>query len=338
MNFYNDNDPRICAWLEELKSSNLIPKGAVDGRDIRDIRVKDLAGFTQHHFFCGVGGWPAALELAGWPRERPVWSASLPCQPWSNAGEQKGSDDSRNLWPTFYRLLCEFGPECVCGEQVEAAIGLGWLDGISDDLEAAGYTVGAIALPACSVGARHTDDTEFSGWLTAKESNTNGPGIHGDAGKDLQTVAMSAWVSPTAQDQSRGSKPPKETDTGIPLSQQVASWGTPASRDHKDGHCDMTKVEENGLLPRQVLGAITNSATSPTVKSGGLNPALSRWLQGYPKEWCQAAILAYRKFKTPAKREAGDSTATETALSRNSRRSSSSRSSKLKQTDKNFHS
>lgn len=198
---------------------------------------------------------------------------------------------------------------------------------------------------------RRTDDIEFSGWPSVKASNTNVPSIHGNGGKDLQTVAMSAWVSPTAQDHSRGNQPARETDTGIPLSQQVASWrspasqdskwratpntnkarmesgkqvslemqaveylstwGTPASRDHKDGHCDMTKVGENGLLHRQVLGAITTSATSQTVKSGGLNPALSRWLQSYPKEWCLCAIRAYRKYKTPAKRDRGVSTVTE---------------------------
>jgi DNA (cytosine-5)-methyltransferase 1 len=43
----------------------------------------------------------------------------------------------------------------VFGEQVAAAIGLNWLDAVSDDMETAGYAVGAIVLPACSVGAPH---------------------------------------------------------------------------------------------------------------------------------------------------------------------------------------
>lgn len=192
MNFYNDNDPRICAWLEELQSSNLIPKGKVDGRDIRKLKSKDLRGFTQHHFFCGIGGWPAALELAGWPTDRPVWSASLPCQPWSAAGKQKGTKDERDLCPAFLELVRELRPETIFGEQVASNLTVGcigdtdgeseeegspilrgfekligtidgetdektsvWLDRVSDELEKEGYTIGAVVLPACSVGAPH---------------------------------------------------------------------------------------------------------------------------------------------------------------------------------------
>jgi DNA (cytosine-5)-methyltransferase 1 len=154
-NYYNDNDAAACAWLRELIKEGLIPNGTVDNRDIRDIRPDELKGFVQCHFFAGIGGWPYALQLAGWPTDKPVWTGSCPCQPYSVAGKGKGNKDDRHLWPDFFRLIRECKPDTVFGEQVAGAIKHGWLDGISADLEAEGYAVGACVLGAHSVGAPH---------------------------------------------------------------------------------------------------------------------------------------------------------------------------------------
>jgi DNA (cytosine-5)-methyltransferase 1 len=129
--------------------------GEVDERDIRDVQPSDLAGFRHCHFFAGIGGWPLALRLAGWPDEWPVWTGSCPCQPFSAAGLQQGTDDPRHLWPAWFRLIHECRPSVIFGEQVTGAIGHGWLDLVFDDLEGEGYACGAAVLPACSVGAPH---------------------------------------------------------------------------------------------------------------------------------------------------------------------------------------
>lgn len=108
----------------------------------------------QKHFFCGIGGWPLALQLAGW--DYPCWSASLPCQPFSLSGKNKGFADPRaQLWNPFLELLKVGQPLVVFGEQVEAVIGKGWVDRVQSDLEAAGYTFGFVVLPAAGVGAPH---------------------------------------------------------------------------------------------------------------------------------------------------------------------------------------
>jgi DNA (cytosine-5)-methyltransferase 1 len=155
MNYYNDNDPKACAWLSELIAAGEIAPGHVDERSILEIKPDDLAGFDQCHFFAGIGGWAVALQWAGWPGYRSVWTGSCPCQPFSAAGKRKGAADERHLWPVFARLIRECRPECVFGEQVEGAIGQGWLDGVCADLEAEGYAVGAHVLGAHSVGAPH---------------------------------------------------------------------------------------------------------------------------------------------------------------------------------------
>ncbi len=155
MNYYNEFDPKSAAWIRELIEAKLIPKGEVDERSITEITANDLRGFTQCHFFAGVGGWSLALKLTGWPEDRPVWTGSCPCQPFSTAGKQRAQADERHLWPVFFSLIRECRPHTVFGEQVESAIGHGWLDGISADLEGAGYACGAVVLGAHSLNSPH---------------------------------------------------------------------------------------------------------------------------------------------------------------------------------------
>lgn len=153
--YYNEIDPYAAQWLRNLIDAGHIARGDVDERSILDVHADDLASYTQAHFFAGIGGWSIALRLAGWPDDRPVWTGSCPCQPFSAAGAGKAADDERHLWPAWLPLIAERRPPIVFGEQVEAAIGWGWLDVVFADLEGEGYACGAAVLPACGVGAPH---------------------------------------------------------------------------------------------------------------------------------------------------------------------------------------
>lgn len=155
MNYYNEYDPKAAAWLQALIDAGHIPKGHVDTRSIEDLRPADLAGYTQCHFFAGIGGWSRALQLAGWPSDKPVWTGSCPCQPFSNAGKRKGVADERHLWPVFRDLIAECQPPIVFGEQVASSDGRNWLSSVRAEMEALGYAVGAADLCAAGVGAPH---------------------------------------------------------------------------------------------------------------------------------------------------------------------------------------
>lgn len=163
MNYYNEWDKGAAAWLRELINQKLIPYGYVDERSITEVTPSDLEGFTQCHFFAGIGGWPLALQLAGVPESTSLWTGSPPCQPFSVAGQSRGFDDERHLAPVFLRLIRECKPELLFGEQVSAAIGKHWLDFVFLNLEEKGYTCGAAVLPACSVGAPHKRERLFFG-------------------------------------------------------------------------------------------------------------------------------------------------------------------------------
>jgi len=153
--YYNEFDPKAAAWLRELIKQGHIADGVVDERSIEDVTPSDLQGFTQCHFFAGVGVWSYALRSAGWADDRPVWTGSCPCQPFSAAGKGAGFADERHLWPAFHHLISQCRPDIVLGEQVASKDGLGWLDLVHADLEATGYACGAVDLCAAGVGAPH---------------------------------------------------------------------------------------------------------------------------------------------------------------------------------------
>lgn len=153
--YYNEIDPYAAQWLRNLINAGHIAPGYVDERSIEDVRPDDLREFTQCHFFAGVGVWSYSLRQAGWPDDKPVWTGSCPCQPFSAAGKGDGFDDERHLAPVWLDLIKQCQPTNIFGEQVAAAIGKHWLDALFNELENQSYACGAAVLPACSVGAPH---------------------------------------------------------------------------------------------------------------------------------------------------------------------------------------
>ena len=82
----------------------------------------------------------------------------FPCQPFSVAGKQKGTNDDRYLWPEMLRLIREIKPEFVIGENVQGIINL--QDGmvlrqVQDQLESEGFEVQCFLIPASGIGAWH---------------------------------------------------------------------------------------------------------------------------------------------------------------------------------------
>jgi DNA (cytosine-5)-methyltransferase 1 len=156
--YYNEIDPYAAQWLRNLIAAGHIAPGDVDERSITDVHADDLKGYTQCHFFAGIGGWSLGARMAGWHDDRPLWTGSCPCQPFSVIGKHEGENDERHLWPTFFSLLSTRRPAVVMGEQVAAAVGKDWLDGVHSDLESIGYACGAAVVPACGVDAPHRRD------------------------------------------------------------------------------------------------------------------------------------------------------------------------------------
>lgn len=166
--YYNEIDPFAVAVLREQIASDVIAQGDVDDRSIEDVTANDLKGYTQAHFFAGGGFWSVAARLAGWPDDKPLWTGSCPCQPFSVAGKGRGTDDPRHLWPHLFRIVrgtkaAGFGPSHLVGEQVSGTAGYGWFDGVRADLAQEGYASRAVDVPACAIDAPHQRNRLF--WI-----------------------------------------------------------------------------------------------------------------------------------------------------------------------------
>jgi DNA (cytosine-5)-methyltransferase 1 len=197
--FYNEIEPSAVAVLRRLIELGLIAPGDVCDRSIRQLQPEDLAGYTQVHLFAGGGLWSLAARMAGWPDDRPLWSASCPCQPFSQAGRRAGTADERHLWPDVARLVSALRPDIIVGEQVAGAAGYDWFDGVASDLEREGYTAEAHDIPAAAVDAPHirqrlywcaVADALGVGWREGRAEHELRSGRHSAAGDHAPIVGL----------------------------------------------------------------------------------------------------------------------------------------------------
>ncbi len=103
-----------------------------------------------------------------------ILTGGFPCQPYSSAGKRLGKEDERHLWPEMLRAIREIGPKYVVGENVFGL--LSWnggvvFDEVHSDLEAEGYEVQAVVIPAAAVNAPHGRDRV---WFVAKNTMRSG--------------------------------------------------------------------------------------------------------------------------------------------------------------------
>lgn len=171
--YYNEFDKYAAQWLRNLIVAGHIAPGDVDERSIEDVKPSELARYTQCHFFAGVGVWSYALRRAGWPDDRPVWTGSCPCQPFSTAGQGAGFSDERHLWPAFHYLISQRRPVRIYGEQVSSKDADAWVDLVHTDMEALDYAFGAVPFPSAGIGAPHIRDRLY--WM----GHTNDPRLEG---------------------------------------------------------------------------------------------------------------------------------------------------------------
>lgn len=205
--YYNEHDKYAAQWLRNLIDDGLIAPGDVDDRSIHDVSPADLDGYTQCHFFAGIGVWSHALRGAGWPDDREVWTGSCPCQPFSQAGRGAGVEDDRHLWPYFHYLIQECAPAVVFGEQVASKAGLAWFDAVQADLEASRYAIGAFDLCAAGVGAPHLRQRLFfvadARGKRRSPGRGRGEGTGSREGVAAQRLLLTGEVAHAARDDQR---------------------------------------------------------------------------------------------------------------------------------------
>lgn len=136
------------------------PKAKIYG-DIRTLTYADWDGNSGTEIHT-TDGDEQTQRLAARRSEQPfILTGGFPCQPFSQAGRRKGTEDDRYLWPEMLRVIREFHPRWVIGENVGGLVT--WSDGlvleqVHADLESEGYEVQSFIIPAVSVNAPHRRD------------------------------------------------------------------------------------------------------------------------------------------------------------------------------------
>ncbi|WP_195322225.1 DNA cytosine methyltransferase [Klebsiella grimontii] len=226
--YYNEIDPFAAQWLRNLITAGHIAPGEVDERSIEDVTPDDLRGFTQCHFFAGIGGWSYALRLAGWPDNRPIWTGSCPCQPFSTTGKGAGFSDDRHLWPAFGWLIKQCRPQRIAGEQVAGGRADPWFDLVQNDVERMGYAFGLTPFPAAGVGS--PNERERAYWV---------------ADADLQYES-------TARNEAR---------TAEPVRSGEIIWLANSARERRDGVDPLLQRKEPGRYSQSLPEITGNRST-----------------------------------------------------------------------------
>lgn len=252
--YYNEIDPYAAQWLRNLIDAGHIAPGVVDTRSIEDVIPNELTGFTQCHFFAGMGVWSYALRRAGWPDDRPVWTGSCPCQPFSSAGQGGGFADERHLWPAFFHLIEQCRPPVVFGEQVASRDANAWIDLVQDDLEGVGYGVGAVPFPSAGVGAPHIRDRLY--WMAHSDEGRRGR--RPLDGQRKRNWAPAGWI------QNSGNPAWSSTVCRLADSDQHGCPALPLDRGHN---------AEHHSEPCGEPGRVGNTSSSSTARDDGRQPS-----------------------------------------------------------------
>ena len=222
----------------------------------------------------------------------------FPCQPYSVAGEQRGSEDDRALWPEMLRVIREVEPAWVIGENVPGIINME-LDNVLSDLEGEGYSCQTFVIPACSVDARHK---RVRVWIIASHTNFNSKPdssqYEGQRSGQLDVGNAKHNGSSTAEIP-RSSSPPSDNDT---QGQESSSKFEGASRPRNDenvGHSTSSRQPRQGEheypgnqeahREREASHALNvgfRKERRSQPRMGGMVDGVSRWLdepEGTPR-------------------------------------------------------
>ncbi len=169
----------------------------------------EWAELSKPVLFCDIEPWSRQILAKHWPDvpiaedvkelandptriihaigDRPsILTAGYPCQPFSQAGQRRGSEDDRHIWPEIFSIVQQVRPNWLICENVSGHITMGLNEVLSDLADKANYAVQTFHLGAVSVDAPHR---RMRLWIVArnvgntKHDGSPTPTIKGSIGK-----------------------------------------------------------------------------------------------------------------------------------------------------------
>jgi DNA (cytosine-5)-methyltransferase 1 len=221
----------------------------------------EWAGLSHPVLFCDIEPWSRQVLAKHWPDvpiaedvkelandparlvpDCDILTAGYPCQPFSVAGQQRGAEDDRHIWPEIFAIVQAKRPDWCVFENVSGHITLG-LDQVLSDLEGEGYAIQPFVIPACAVNAPHRRDRV---WIVA-ETSSGRPQEHGHGETD-DAVQRGKVMADTDNEGSQG---------------EVRGWQTGTQRT-PSGHlakCD-SNVADTSSQRQQRQGSSRDASNS----------------------------------------------------------------------------
>jgi len=169
-----------------------------------------------------------------------ILTAGYPCQPFSVAGKQKGTEDDRHIWPFIFRIVAQKRPTWCVFENVHGHIAMG-LDQVLADLESEGYSTRTFVVPACGVNAPHKRDRL---WIVAHSELAYSVSIR--RGRRNSTRRETGERDVQSEEQGRSSMGRETEGRGQPRGENVADTTILGSQEHGHGKPDeFVHVSEN---------------------------------------------------------------------------------------------
>ena len=258
----------------------------------------EWAGLSRPILFCDIEPWSRQILKKHWPDvpiaedvkeiaadpdrfisgRVDILTAGYPCQPFSVAGKQRGTEDPRHIYPYISRIVAHKRPTWCIFENVYGHVSLG-LDEVLHDLESQGYSIRPFIVPASAVNAPHKRDRL---WIIARVGNTKHDGssaskIEGSNRKDAERTSegsiktkQSEGTSRSRNDEAmadtdnngleRGFSETRNEDASGENSQSVRSTNTDNSfRQSNDG-----RNKKESRVDGVVSGSSDGGAASPT--------------------------------------------------------------------------
>lgn len=158
--------------------------------------------------------------------------------------------------------------------------------------------------------AQLMNDGEEPDHFEARQAKLKASGINGNGAGTPLAMKVKQWTTPQAHDVTQrgsGQQPCSKAGNAC-LARDAAQWGTPTSRDWKDGSCEDANVPTNGLLGRESARFYPHGHQDPeTSRNGGesskstrrLNPRFVEWLMGLPTGWTDCDYAEMASSRTP---------------------------------------
>jgi len=267
------------------------------------------AGLSKPVLFCDTDAWCRKVLAKHWPDvpiaedvkelandpdrlipatnpRNTILTAGYPCQSFSVAGKQRGTEDDRHIWPYISQIISRKRPAWCVFENVYGHIALG-LDQVLADLEAQGYATRTFIVPACGVNAPHRRDRL---WIIAHTNSHGEPDVtrYAEEGQRLVgNTAHNRWDGRAAQagregqahqpDQPRPSvwgEPIRPSEDVADTDSQRGCGGDAQRQDAKDARQSPGCQKHGGWNTESAVGRVAHGIPRRVDRLKGLGNAI----------------------------------------------------------------